>query len=1001
MKIRFEDDLTYQLEAIQSVVDLFKGQENNNTIFTVEKTIGEQIRLGVLERELGIGNNLLVSQEMLLKNLNDIQVRNGLPQTKKIKNDEYHFSIEMETGTGKTYIYLRTIIELNKKYGFTKFIVVVPSIAIKEGVYKTLEITKDHFKRLYDNVPYDYFVYDSKKIDLIRNFAVNDTIQIMIINIDAFNKDSNIIKQERDQANGYRPIDYIQQCHPVVIIDEPQNMESEKAKEAIKDLNPLFTLRYSATHKEKYNPIFKLDSIDAYEKQLVKQIEVATIGVTYSANTEYIRVTSIKTSKTGVTAKLELDVKSGSRVVRKEVSVKKGDRLNEKAKREIYDGYIVNEITINEEDSSKSFIDLGKIKLTLGQLNGGNNPDTIKRLQIRKTIQEHLNKQKRLKDQGIKVLSLFFIDKVANYRIYDPETGEPKKGKYALMFEEEYYELIQRPEYHDLGTLSIPLEKRPEVVHDGYFSMDKKKSKNGKEYFEEKDTKGNTNADNDTFNKIMRDKERLLSFDEPLSFIFSHSALKEGWDNPNVFQICTLNESTSEIKKRQEIGRGLRIAVNQYGERVCGFEVNTLTVMVNESYEQFVENLQKEMEKEENIKFGVIENHIFANIVTDIKHGKEIYLGHEKSEEIFNYLLNYNYINSKGKFEEKLKIDLNNGKILLPESLKPLEFAIIKKLKSTIGKLIIKNANDKKDIKVNKKVLLSPEFKELWDKVKYKTTYQVNFDEKKLIEKCIESIDNKLYIPSERFLFEKKTLKITQGGIEENKTNSNSEDVKVFTQYRLPDIVSYLQNETNLTRKSIVEILTNTHTLNSFKKNPQMYLEQVTDIIKRTMRTFIVDGIKYEKIGDSEYYCQELFETNDLFGYLKDEINKNGNMIESSKSPYSHIVIDSNIEGSFAQKLENNSNVLKYTKLPNWFKIATPLGNYNPDWTVLVKPNLNKDEEKLYFIVETKGSLFEEELRETENLKIKCGREHFKAINTDIGFEIANNFDNFFNKIYK
>ncbi|MEG2352917.1 MAG: DEAD/DEAH box helicase family protein [Cetobacterium sp.] len=999
MKIKFEDDLGYQLEAIESITDIFNGQESNKTIFTVEKTVGSQIKLGTVENELGIGNSLLLFPEEILKNLNEIQVKNGLPQTKKIKKDDYHFSVEMETGTGKTYVYLRTIMELNKQYGFTKFIIVVPSIAIKEGVYKTLEITKDHFKGLYDNVPYDYFIYDSKKIDMIRNFAVNDTIQIMVITIDAFNKDTNIIKQERDQANGYRPIDYIQQCHPIVIIDEPQNMESDKAKEAIKDLNPICTLRYSATHKEKYNPVFKLDSIDAYDKQLVKQIEVATVGVTHSANTEYIKVTDIKATKTRITAKLELDVKSGAKVTRKEVTVKKGDHLNEKAKRDIYEGYTVNEITVNEEDSSKSFIDLGKVRLTLGQLNGGENPDTIKRLQIRKTIKEHLDKQRILKDQGIKVLSLFFIDKVANYRIYDPETGEPKKGKYAIMFEEEYYELIQRPEYHDLGTLSVPLEKRPEVVHDGYFSMDKKKSKSGKEYFEEKDTKGNTNADNDTFNKIMRDKERLLSFDEPLSFIFSHSALKEGWDNPNVFQICTLNETTSEMKKRQEIGRGLRIAVNQHGERVRGFEVNTLTVMANESYEQFVENLQKEMEKEENIKFGVVESHIFANIIVDIKHGKEIYLGHEKSEEIFNYLIAESYIDPKGKVQDKLKIDLKDNRITLPEELKTFETAIIKKLKSTAGKLIIKNADDKKKVCINKGVLLSPEFKELWDKVKYKTTYEVNFDEKKLIEKCVEAIDNTVYISSEKFLFEKKRLQITQGGIEEGMTISEHEDIKIYNRYKLPDIVSYLQNETNLTRRSIVDILTKTSTLNSFKKDPQMYLEQVTDIIKRTMRTFIVDGIKYQKIGESEYYSQELFETEDLFGYLKTEMNKNGNMIESSKSPYSHVVIDSDIEGSFANDLEKSSNVIRYAKLPDWFKIATPLGSYNPDWAVLVKPNLNKDEEKLYFIVETKGSLFEEDRRETENLKIKCGKEHFKAVNTGVGFKVASSFENFFDKI--
>ncbi|MGL6119443.1 MAG: DEAD/DEAH box helicase family protein, partial [Fusobacteriaceae bacterium] len=753
MKIKFEDDLSYQLEAIQSITDIFSGQESNKTIFTVEKSVGSQITLGTVENELGIGNGFLLFPEEILKNLNCIQVKNGLPQTKKLKKDDYNFSVEMETGTGKTYVYLRTIMELNKQYNFTKFIIVVPSIAIKEGVYKTLEITKDHFKGLYDNIPYDYFIYDSKKIDMIRNFAVNDTVQIMVINIDSFNKDSNVIKQERDQANGYRPIDYIQQCNPIVIMDEPQNMESDKAKDAIKDLNPICTLRYSATHKERYNSVFKLDSVDAYDKQLVKQIEVATVGVTSSTNTEYIKVTDIKANKTGITAKLELDVKSGAKVTRKEVTVKHGDILNEKTKRDIYEGYMVNEITFNEEDPAKSFVDLGKVKLSLGQLNGGENPDIIKRLQIRKTIQEHLDKQKRLKYQGIKVLSLFFIDKVSNYRIYDAETGEPKKGKYALMFEEEYYNLIQKPEYHDLGTLSSPLHERPAIVHDGYFSMDKKKSKSGKDYFEEKDTKGNTNADNDTFNKIMRDKERLLSFDEPLSFIFSHSALREGWDNPNVFQICTLNETTSEIKKRQEIGRGLRIAVNQHGERVRGFEVNTLTVMANESYEQFVESLQKEMEKDENIKFGVVESHIFANIVTEIKYGKEVYLGHEKSEEIFSYLLTQKYIDSKGNAEDKLKIDLRDNKVVLPEEFKSLEVAIIKKLKSTAGKLVIKNADDKKKISVNKGILLTEDFKNLWDKVKYKTTYKVDFDEKELIKKCIENIDNAVYIPTEKFLF--------------------------------------------------------------------------------------------------------------------------------------------------------------------------------------------------------------------------------------------------------
>ncbi|CAM3489863.1 type III restriction-modification system endonuclease [Pseudostreptobacillus hongkongensis] len=987
MKIKFEENLEYQLEAIKSITDMFSGQEISKTVFTVEKANNPQLSIISDENDLGTGNKLLLHPEEILENLNKIQTRNGLPKTKVSSKNEYNFSVEMETGTGKTYVYLRTIMELNKKYGLKKFVIVVPSLAIKEGVYKTLQITEEHFKSLYENTPYDYFIYDSKKINMIRNFAVNDSIQILIINIDSFNKDINIINRERDQANGYKPIDYISKCNPIVIVDEPQNMESDIAKNAIKELNPLCTLRYSATHKEIYNPVYKLDSISAYEKKLVKQIEVATVGVTQNLNTEYIKVISIKANKNGITAKIELDIKNKSGVSRKEIGIKHGDVLSEKAKRDIYDGYIVNEITYNEVDPSKSFIDFGKVKLTLGQVNGGQDPILIKRLQIRKTIQEHFEKQLVLKSKGIKVLSLFFIDKVSNYRIYDSETGEAKKGKYALIFEEEYNSLIQSGKYQGVGDVS--------KVHDGYFSIDKKKTKSGIEYSEFKDTKGNTNADNDTFTKIMKDKEKLLSFNEPLAFIFSHSALKEGWDNPNVFQICTLNETTSEMKKIQEIGRGLRIAVNQDGERVRGFDVNTLTVMANESYEHFVESLQKEMEKEKNIKFGVIENSIFVNIVIDYENEEEIFLGYEKSKEIFQDLIKRDYIDEVGNAKDKLKKDLDEGSLELSEEFKGIKESIIKKLKSTIGKLVVKNANERKKITLNKKVFLSDEFKELWDKVKYKTMYQVNFEVEKLIDKCIMNLDEGVYIPLEKFLYDKKRLAITKGGIEEQKSDEIEENIEVYRKYKLPDIITYLQNETNLTRKSIVKILTKSKTLNSFKKNPQLYLEQASNIIKRTMKLFIVDGIKYEKIGDVEYYSQELFEQNEIFGYLKDEMSKKGNIVETDKTPYSSIVVDSEIERKFAEGLEKNRNIKVYTKLPDWFKIPTPLGNYNPDWAILVE-DLNQNKEKLYFIVETKGTISEEGRRDLENLKINCGKKHFEALKVD--YTDCDSIDNF--KIY-
>ena len=979
MKIKFEENLEYQLEAINSVTDIFLGQEVNKSIFTVEKSSNPQLSITANENQTGTGNKISLIPEQISENLNKIQTRNGLPKTEVSEEDMYNFSVEMETGTGKTYVYLRTIMELNKKYGFKKFIIVVPGKAIKEGVYKALQITEEHFKSLYDNIPYNYFIYDSEKMNMIRNFAINDNIEIMIITIQSFNKaidngNPNNIYKDLDQANGERPIDYITQCNPILILDEPQNMESEIAKKAISELNPLCTLRYSATHKEKYNPVFKLDSIAAYEKKLVKQIEVATVGITKNTNTEYIKVVNIKASKTGVTAKIELDIKNKSGITRKEISIKHGDILSEKAKRDIYDGYIVNEITYNEAEPSKSFIDFGKVRLTVGQVNGGQDPDVIKRAQIRKTIQEHFEKQLALKAKGIKVLSLFFIDRVANYRTYDPETGEAKKGKYALMFEEEYDALIKSGKYSGFGNAS--------TAHDGYFSADKKKTKSGVEYNEFKDTKGNTNADNDTFTKIMKDKERLLSFDESLAFIFSHSALKEGWDNPNVFQICTLNETSSEMKKRQEIGRGLRIAVNQEGERVRGFDVNTLTVMANEAYEQFVDSLQKEMEKEENIKFGVVEEFVFTNIVIKIENGKEVYLGHEKSKEIYEDLIRREYIDENGNVKEKLKRDLDEGKLELAEEFKDIKESIFKKLKSTTGKLVIKNADERKKINLNKEVFLSEDFKELWDRVKYKTTYQVNFNSEKLINECIKNLDEGIYIPAEKLIYDKKKIAITKGGIEETGAYEIEENLEITTKYKLPDIITYLQNETNLTRKSIVNILTNSKTLDSFKKNPQSYLEQAANIIKGSMKAFIVDGIKYEKIGDVEYYSQELFKNSEIFGYLKDEMSKQGNMVETGKTPYSSIIIDSEVEREFAEGLEKNGNVKVYTKLPDWFKIPTPLGYYNPDWAILVKDE-NKEEEKLYFVIETKGSTDKDKRRDVENLKIDCGKKHFEALHVD------------------
>lgn len=992
MKIQFSADLDFQHDAINAIANIFEGQDTLQTNFTVAQVNqGPQIDIFASQTELGIGNRLDLLDEELLENIRNIQLKNGLKQTDSMGSRD--FTIEMETGTGKTYVYLRTVFELNQRFGFTKFIIVVPSVAIKEGVYKSLEITEQHFREHYDNTPYDYFVYDSKDLSPVRSFATNDAIQIMVINIDAFRKSftdpekedkANIIHRPNDRMNGMKPIEFIRDTHPIVIIDEPQSVDTTaKSKEAIASLNPLCTIRYSATHKDKYNLMYKLDSIDAYERKLVKQIEVASIDVKDGHNKAYIRLLSVDHKKSPITAQIEFDAMQNGQVKRLTKKVRSGDDLlSLSGGRDVYDGYVVNDIYCEPGNEYLDFTSKPDI-LRLGEVVGDVDPDEYKRLQIRKTIEEHLDKELKLTPKGIKVLSLFFIDKVANYRFYD-EDGSQQKGKYALMFEEEYRQLIKKPKYHSLFK-EVDTESLVEAVHDGYFSIDK----TGKSKGQFKDTTGVTQLDEDTYQLIMRDKEKLLSFESKLKFIFSHSALKEGWDNPNVFQICTLNETTSVIKKRQEIGRGLRLAVNQDGERVHGFEVNTLTVMANESYEDFVSQLQREIEEEEGIKFGVVEKHLFANIVIETADHKQVFLGAETSEKIWNHLFDAQYVDKNGKVQDKLRTDIKENKVALPEELQDYASQITATLKKVAGNLNIKNAAEKKPVALNKAVFLGEDFKQLWERIKYKTTFRVEFDVEALISKCVEDIKSNLIVGKTKFIYEKGLTKIERGGIGTAETSQTSHvyDAKDYT---LPDIVSYLQNETHLTRRTLVAILTQCGRLQDFKNNPQKFADEVSSMIKRQMRHFIVDGIKYEKIGDDHYYAQELFEDKELIGYL------NKNMLEAQKSVYDHVVYDSEVEADFARSFEQSKDVKVYAKLPGWFKIETPLGHYNPDWAVLVD---HDGGEKLYFVVETKGSILGEMLRPIEKAKIDCGREHFKALGETVGFTVADNFDTFMDKV--
>ncbi|RCI81268.1 restriction endonuclease subunit R [Brucella anthropi] len=881
----------------------------------------------------------------------------------------------METGTGKTYVYLRTIFELNKRFGFTKFVIVVPSVAIKEGVYKTLQITEDHFKGLYSGQPFEYFLYDSSKLGQVRNFATSPTIQIMVVTVGAINKkDVNNLYKDSEKTGGEAPIDLIRATRPVIIVDEPQSVDGGlegRGKQALGEMHPLCTLRYSATHVDKHHMVYRLDAVDAYERKLVKQIEVASLEVEGGHNKAYLRFLSASNKGGAVTARVEVDVQTkGGKVSRSEITVRDGDNLEEETGRAIYRDCRIGEIRVAGSDSLLEVKTAGsETFLAVGQAIGEVDADAVKRLMIRRTITEHLEKERRLAPLGIKVLSLFFIDAVEHYRSYD-EDGNPVKGKYATIFEEEYRRAAKLPEYASLFK-EVDLATDAEEVHDGYFSIDRNKRWT--------DTAENNQANRDSaeraYNLIMKDKEKLLSFDTKLKFIFSHSALKEGWDNPNVFQICALREIGTERERRQTIGRGLRLCVNQQGERLRGFEINTLTVIATESYEAFAENLQKEIEADTGIRFGIVEKHQFAAIPVQQEDGTLAMLGFEVSAAIHEYLKNADFIDAKGKVQDKLRTVLKEGTLTLPDEHASHLPQIKEVLRKIAGRLDIKNADDRKAVRVRKEVLHSAEFQALWDRIKHRTTYRVYFDNAKLIEDCTKAISNAPPITKAKAVIRKADLAIGQGGVIATETSTSGPVTIEEGDIVLPDVLTDLQDRTQLTRRSLVTILTDSGRLGDFKRNPQAFIELAAEIINRTKRLALVDGIKYLRIGDDHFYAQELFEQEELTGSLKNMLQ------DTQKSVFEHVIYDSGgVERTFAEQLEKNEAVKVYAKLPSWFKVPTPLGTYNPDWAVLVQV---EGEERLYFVVETKGSLFTDDLRDNEAAKIACGEAHFKALAVD------------------
>ncbi len=1022
MKLHFESDLPYQIDAIEAVCDLFRGQEVCRSVFTVTaQALGgagtQQSFEGKQFTESGgIGNALkLLVDEHVNENLQSIQLRNGLPPSLPLKdNQPLDFTVEMETGTGKTYVYLRSVFELNQRYGFTKFVVVVPSVAIKEGVNKTLQITREHFENLYPAAKgYEFFQYDSDKLGQVRNFATSPNIQIMVITVGAINKfgdeaaaqaeesdeakrrekSKNKMYRASEKTGGERPIDLIRQTSPILIVDEPQSVDGGidgKGKKALAHMSPLCTLRYSATHVDKHHMVYRLDAVDAYEQRLVKQIEVAAATVQGGNNKPYVKLLAINNKRGVITASIEVDRENSAGVVRRDtIPVQDGFDLEQETGRALYADIRIGEIRAGSgKKSSDQFLELkvpgSEVFLRVGDAWGDVDASAVHREMIRRTIKEHLDKEKRLRPLGVKVLSLFFIDEVAKYRQYD-EQGNAVKGEYAVIFEEEYKRWARHPDYQSLFG-EIDLATAAAEVHNGYFSIDKKKV-GGKTVEMLKDTSGTTAADDDTYNLIMRDKEKLLSFDSPLKFIFSHSALKEGWDNPNVFQICNFSTRETERWRRQTIGRGLRLCVNQKGERLRGFEINTLTVIATESYEQFAENLQKDIEKDTGIQFGVVHDHEFAGIPVTSGSGEVSPFGFEASKTLWEHLQAQGYISDRGKVQDALKTALKNGNLQLPAEFEAQRHQIVAVLKKLSGKLEVKNADDRKPISVRKSVLLSPEFKALWDSIKHKTTYRVQFDNEKLIERCIEVLDNAPPVSKTRLQWKKAGMAIGKAGVDASLL-SVSEPIALYeADIELPDLLTELQDRTQLTRKTIARILTESTRLNDFKRNPQQFIELASDAINRCKRLALVDGIKYQRLGDEHYYAQEMFESEELSGYLQNLV------LNTEKSIYEHVVYDSAVERDFAESLEKNEAVKVYAKLPGWFKVSTPLGTYNPDWAVLVTLD---GQERLYFVVETKGGLFEDELRDRESGKIKCGAAHFTALTTEgktARYVVARNID--------
>jgi type III restriction enzyme len=974
-RFQFDASQPYQLDAIASVVDLIDGQPKDAEKFVTTLRgaavlpDSDQAALDIdLTQEVGaVGNSLVLDRELILANLQRVQDRNGLEVVPKLAGDALDFDIEMETGTGKTYVYLRTIFDLAVRYNFTKFVILVPSVAIREGVSTSIRLMREHFENLYKprGITFDDSIYSGKSAEEVQSFATSTNVQILIMTIDSIrgNANTRIIHQTRDKLNGLRPIDYLKATHPVVIMDEPQNMESQLSHSAVGELDPVFTLRFSATHKKQRNVVYRLDPVDAHDLGLVKQIVVAEVQQQGADATPYIKLVEVRREPSW-SARLELSCrKADGSLERRAVSVKQHQELSDAriTNNPIYEGWRINEMSIEP-----ACVDLTTHGFLYEGESIGASAGAIYKEMIRETVREHLRKELMLRTKGIKVLSLFFVDKVASY-LGDGTNNDDANGDFVQWFDEVFIEeRAKSARYQEL------LPQAPSELRRAYFSQIKRGKTTAFQ-----DSSGATRADDDAYELIMQQKERLLDESEPVRFIFSHSALREGWDNPNVFQICTLREMGAETERRQTLGRGLRLPVAKTEDgyaRVADRGVATLTVVANESYTKFADALQKEY-KDAGVEIGRVRKAEFSKIALQDENGAltDERFGYQRSVQVWEHLYDKGFIDNEGAVTSKFQPNQLGLDLGLPLDFVWAEPIIIELVdRANIGKYV-KPASKRLPRVLNKQLYATPEFEEFWETISQKTTYRVRVSRDEIIENATAAIKDAPNIDALRIQVTRAGVKVLRGGAKGEELGTRSADLK--GSYDLPDIITELQEATSLTRKTIVDILIGSGRLGEFIGNPNDFIAMAKRALQGELAKIVVEGIQYEKIAGSVYELRELQkdgeEEKERF---LDQMYK---VQHTQKTDFDYVVFDSDVERQFAELLDSREDIEMFMKLPAKFKVDTPVGPYNPDWAIM---KIEDGENRIYMIRETKSTLEDSKLRPTELAKIKSAKRHFDAI---------------------